>query len=214
MKFVAISDTHGQLDKIDLPEGDVLLHAGDATMNGSAKELERFNESFAKLPYKYRIFCPGNHDRICERDPGRAREILTGPTHYLVDEEVVLDGVKIYGSPWQPTFGHGWAFNANRGQIIREKWDRIPDDVDILITHGPPFYIGDEAGMAPWVENVGCVDLLEAIKNRPSIKYHIAGHIHEAYGVREVGGVTFINASSVDMKYHAANPPVVFEIKK
>lgn len=212
MKFVAISDTHNRLADLKIPDADVLIHAGDATMQGRPHELEWFNEELGKLPHPIKIFVPGNHDKLAERDPGEAARILTNVTHYLVDELVSIEGISIYGSPWQPRFGYGWAFNANRGSDIRSKWDQIPTNTDILITHGPPFGVGDQVGLPPWVENAGCQDLLEAIQ-RIGIKYHVSGHIHEGYGARKVGETTYINASSVDERYEASNRPIVFYVE-
>jgi len=211
-KFVCISDTHNRLSDLKIPEGDILIHAGDATMQGTPKEIQAFNEELGQLPHPIKIFVAGNHDKGLERDPENTAKLLTNVTHYLVDEAVTIEGIKIYGSPWQPRFGHGWAFNADRGEHIRGKWDQIPEDTDILVTHGPPLGIGDQVGLAPWVENVGCQDLLETIQ-KIGIKYHISGHIHEGYGSRRVDGITYINASSVDERYSPANPPIIFDLE-
>lgn len=213
MRFVATSDTHGTLGRMAVPDGDVFIHAGDATIRGSQKEFEQFNEDLGRLPHPIKIFIPGNHDKITERVPEEAVALLTNVTHYLVDQEVVLDGIKIYGSPWQPRFGFGFAWNADRGVEIKSKWDKIPEDTDILVTHGPPFGIGDEVGIAPWVDNVGCQDLLEAIQ-RIGCRYHISGHIHEGFGARKVGETTYINAAAVALSYNPVNPPYVFNMEK
>jgi Icc-related predicted phosphoesterase len=116
--------------------------------------------------------------------------------HYLQDQSVIIEGLKFYGSPWQPTF-HNWAFNKDRGEKIKTEWDKIPSDTDVLITHGPPFGILDKT-----VDNekVGCEELLLAV-NRIKPKIHIFGHIHENYGEIKLNGTHFINPSSCDYNY-------------
>jgi len=90
---------------------------------------------------------------------------------------VIIEGVKFYGSPWQPRF-FDWAFNLDRGEEIKKKWDLIPMDTDVLITHGPPYGILD---LTHEGEKVGCEELMKAVL-RVQPKIHIFGHIHEAYG--------------------------------
>lgn len=127
---------------------------------------------------------------------------------YLEDNSVTLYGLKIYGTPWQPEFC-GWAFNLPRGKACLEKWDNIPDDTDILITHTPPVGYGD---LCCTGVRAGCVELLSTVRNRVRPKYHIYGHIHEGYGVRSDGKVVFINASTCDINYMPTNKPIVFDI--
>jgi len=127
---------------------------------------------------------------------------------YLEDASVQLYGLKIYGTPWQPTFG-GWAFNLERGQDCLQKWDLIPQDTDVLITHSPPLGFGDLCSTGT---RAGCVELLKTVQNRVQPKYHIYGHIHEGYGIRSDGKVVYINASTCDINYIPCNPPIVFDI--
>ena len=209
MKIVAISDTHNQIHKMNIPDGDVLVHAGDATYNGTVEEIHRFNEELGKLPHKHKIFTPGNHDFLFENNAEFAKKIMTNAT-VLMDEEIVIDGVKFYGSPWQPWF-YDWAFNLARGEPLAKKWVEIPEDTDVLITHGPPKGQGDL--VVRGYENVGCEDLLErVIKVKP--EYHVFGHIHEGYGMTTGFGVTFVNASSCTLGYNPNNEPFVLEIDK
>ena len=127
---------------------------------------------------------------------------------YLEDSSVNLYGLKIYGTPWQPEFC-GWAFNLPRGQKCLNKWDKIPDDTDILITHTPPVGYGD---LCCTGVRAGCVELLNTVRLRVRPKYHIYGHIHEGYGVRSDGRVIFVNASTCDINYMPTNRPIVFDI--
>ncbi|XP_018578376.1 metallophosphoesterase domain-containing protein 1 [Anoplophora glabripennis] len=127
---------------------------------------------------------------------------------YLEDSGVELYGIKIYGSPWQPEFGN-WAFNLPRGQECLSKWNLIPDDTDVLVTHTPPLGHGDLVCSGV---RAGCVELLHSVQNRVKPKYHIYGHIHEGYGVTSDGKIIFINASTCDINYIPNNLPVVFDI--
>ena len=124
------------------------------------------------------------------------------------DSGITIDGIKIWGSPIQPEF-FNWAFNRKRGAEIDKHWQLIPDDTDILVTHGPPFgYLDETARM----ERVGCVDLLKRIDEiKP--KVHVFGHIHEGYGTAINDRDTlFINASVLDEHYRLVNEPICFEI--
>jgi len=132
---------------------------------------------------------------------------LTG-CEYLEDSSIEICGLKIYGTPWQPEFS-GWAFNLPRGSQCLKRWNNIPTDTDILITHTPPLGFGDLCSTGV---RAGCVDLLRSVQKRIKPKYHIYGHIHEGYGVRSDGKILFINASTCDINYLPCNPPVVFDV--
>ncbi len=209
MKFVCISDTHNLHKKIlDIPQGDVIIHAGDVSSRGSKKEIKKFLNWYANLDFKYKIFIAGNHDFYFEEeDNNMIQEIIPENIIYLNDSACEIEGIKIWGSPVQPWF-YNWAFNRQRGEEIQKHWDLIPKDTDILITHGPPFNILDTTvqGM-----NVGCENLINTIKNT-NIKFCIFGHIHEAYGEKIIDDVHYINASIVNFNYHVVNSPIVFEI--
>ena len=209
-KIVCLSDTHNCNQEIIVPDGDILIHAGDATIRGSIPEIEAFNDWFANLPHKIKIFVAGNHDWLFETNNSYARKMLDDSIIYLQDSFVNIEGLKIYGSPWQPRF-FDWAFNLMRGAELAEKWKLIPLDTDILITHGPPHGILDEVPRKYWIENTGCEELRKKVEEiRP--KAHIFGHIHCGYGQTEQFGVKFINASNCDEEYNPTNAPIVFEI--
>lgn len=214
MKFVAISDTHNKLDQIidqvGIPDGDVLIHAGDATSLGKVEEFAKFNADLGKLPHPIKIFVAGNHDIGLQTDSSLCEGLLTNVTHYLRDSSVHIGGIKIWGSPWQPRF-YNWAFNLDRGPKLKEKWDLIPDDTDILITHSPPYGVLDLVRREFSMENIGCEDLSVAIK-RVKPKYHIFGHYHGGYGTNIKDGITYINASSLTESYLPSeeHKPIVF----
>jgi Icc-related predicted phosphoesterase len=204
MKIICISDTHNRHDTMpDIPDGDILVCAGDHTGNGSLFQLIQFNQFLGTLPHRHKVFIAGNHDWCFQRNREASEAALTNAI-YLEDRELIIEGIKLYGSPWQPEF-YDWAFNLLRGEQLKAKWDRIPVDTDILITHGPPMGILDAVrGM-----RVGCEMLLEAVE-RIKPQAHIFGHIHESYGLELKNGTTFINASICNGSYLPINPPLSY----
>ncbi len=206
MRIVCLSDTHDFHDRLVVPDGDVLLHAGDATMGGKPFQVEAFARWFAARPHRHKIVVAGNHDRMFERTPTQARTLLRNVV-YLQDDEITVDGLRIWGSPWQPWF-HDWAFNLERGPQIAAKWELIPAGIDVLITHGPPAGILDRTSRG---EDVGCADLRRELQRiRPRL--HVFGHIHEAYGTVEIDGTRYVNASICTERYHPVQLPIVVDL--
>jgi Calcineurin-like phosphoesterase len=210
MRVVCVSDTHNKLDRVRVPDGNLLVHAGDATLMGEKREVEKFLRDLKALPHKHKVVIAGNHDWNAFHHPERYREQLAevGAT-YLQDELYSADGFLIYGSPWQPEFC-GWAFNLPRGPRLREKWDRIPPALHMLVTHGPPVGIMDAT---PSGECVGDADLLDAIMERPPV-YHVFGHIHHSYGrvTTHRPPTTFVNAATCNERYEPTNEPIVLDV--
>ncbi|RYD83094.1 MAG: metallophosphoesterase [Sphingobacteriales bacterium] len=208
LRFVAISDTHGQHKDLTLPQGDVLLHAGDISSGGRKNEIVDFIKWFEATDYKYKVFIAGNHDFYFEEETKEEIEsLIPSDIIYLNDSITIIDGIKIWGSPITPWF-YDWAFNRHRGNAIKKHWDIIPADTDILITHGPSFGILDTTQDG---KNVGCEELMNAI-NIIQPKIHLCGHIHEAYGKRQHNQTTFINASVLNINYRLVNKPIVFDL--
>ena len=214
-KITFISDTHQSHRKLDgfLPGGDILIHAGDV-MNGgySVREAVNFLDWFEDIDnYTTKIFIAGNHDRLAQNNPEIWREEvnINDTITYLEDETLhIPDGdINIYGTPWQPEFCD-WAFNLKRGDELKEKWELIPENTDILITHGPP------NGKLDYVQrdmmNVGCHDLMSRI-NVIKPKINVFGHIHQAYGYVFDGDTHYINASVLGEDYVYRNNPVNVE---
>jgi Icc-related predicted phosphoesterase len=190
MRIVCVSDTHSFHDRLTVPGGDLLLHAGDLTRHGHLDEVADFDRWLGRLPHRHKVVVCGNHDFCFQEQATRARGRITNAV-YLEDEAVTVEGVKIYGSPWQPFFG-GWAFNLRRGPDLAAKWAMIPDDTQILLTHGPPEGVLDRNRSG---DPCGCRDLLERVLAvRPRL--HVFGHIHEAAGRVDLDGITFVNASA------------------
>lgn len=212
-KICVISDIHEQWDKISIPKCDLLITAGDLTYRGDFVKVSDFNLWAAKLKslgvVKEVVTIAGNHDLTAQDDPETFRELLSDVV-YLCDELYNFDGIKIYGSPWTPSFFRefGWVFNADRGDEIKSHWEKIPNDVDILATHGPPFGILDNT---PSGERVGCKDLKREIeKKKPRVC--VFGHIHNGYGAAIHGETFFINASTCNERYEPTNIPILFQM--
>jgi len=221
MKIVGISDTHCRLRKMELPEGDMLIHSGDLTFQGNIAEISQELRELERLKskYKYIIFVDGNHDWLGQRNPELMRQMCKDAgIIYLQDESVEIEGIKIYGSPWQPAFCN-WAFNLPRGEKLKAKWAMIPNDTNILVTHSPPYGILDT--VERWngpncefdLEHVGCEELYLRVMELPNLKFHQFGHIHKDYGTIQMGNTTFINASSCNEAYKPVNKPIVYEYK-
>lgn len=208
LRVVAISDTHGRHRKLDVPEGDLLVHAGDMGAGRDWAELEDFNHWLGLLPHRHKVLVAGNHDFWFERFPEQAQSTITNAT-YLQDQSFEVEGFKIYGSPWQPKFG-GWAFNLPRGETLAKVWAQIPEDVDLLVTHGPPHGILDRSVHG---HLCGCESLATRL-TQIQPQRHVFGHIHEAYGEILRGSTYHVNASVVDIQYRLANAPVVFDLER
>ncbi len=213
MKFVCISDTHCQLDRIEIPDGDVLLHAGDLTYRGTFQETskELFELSKHRARFKHIVLVEGNHDWLGARDSSLMNELCkdNGIT-LLKDSSVTIEGVRLYGSPYQPEFCQ-WAYNLPRGKALKVKWDAIPDDTHVLITHGPPKGILDLVPR-PKGFRAGCDDLLNRVQQLKDLKLHVFGHLHMNHGSIKMGNTTFVNASVCTEEYKPTNQPIIISI--
>ncbi|CAI4222620.1 unnamed protein product [Auanema sp. JU1783] len=223
LKIVCISDTHDQLQEMldIIPDGDVLIHSGDFTCNGETSKIEEFNEALGKLPHKHKLIVAGNHELgfddsedLSKREersrglgtPKGYKQITNGI--YLHDNEYVIDGVKFYGSSWHPLAG--FPFSSLR-EHLEPKWESIPTDTEILITHTPPLgYLDLFHGKERW----GCRFLLREVEERIKPRFHVFGHVHACYGVMTNNVTTFVNAAQCDVYNKLKNKPIVFYIKK
>ena len=221
MRAVLISDTHNFEAEVVLPTGDLLIHAGDFTNMGSLPELTRFAKWLDKVTpfYPLGVCCiAGNHDMALDpyKNPDYyllAQALLTSipNVHYLNDSEVVINfedkDWHIWGSPVTPAFCN-WGFNRNRGRDIKKHWDLIPNNVNILITHGPPKGYRDSG--------LGCKDLLNAIEEKSELRLHVFGHFHNPYGVSKIDNTYFVNAALCEIvdnvRYALKNQPIVVNL--
>jgi hypothetical protein len=152
MRIVVISDTHGLHRKLEVPNGDLLIHAGDFTLQSKPPSIvSDFTAWLGSLPHRHKVVIPGNHEFILEEP--RNRGAITNAT-LLVDSGVEVEGIRIWGSPVTPLYGG--AFGRSNHADRKRHWAQIPDDLDILITHGPPFAILDHGGSAERREGWGC----------------------------------------------------------
>ena len=216
MKITFISDTHNKHAQVtsSLPGGDLLIHAGDMSSMGYKHEIQQFLKWFNGLDnYTHKIFIAGNHDWGFQESPDMCRELLKMYPNvtYLQDNLEVIGedyetSVKVYGSPWQPEF-YNWAFNLPRmGWELGQKWTDIPENTDILITHGPAWGHLDTVKFNPGV-NLGCELLAQRIQTiKPKI--HVCGHIHSGYGYKFADGTHYFNASVLDEEYNFTQKPM------
>jgi len=216
-RITFISDTHTKHEKLTgfLTGGDLLIHAGDLTSRGYITEIENFMKWYDNINnYDTKVFIAGNHDFGFQDDNQKLLGLLTGYKNidYLEDELMMVgedydNMIKIWGSPWQPEF-HNWAFNLPRGEKIKEKWDMIPVDTDILITHGPPM---GKLDYVPYDNiNVGCEELIKRVSEiKPKI--HVFGHIHEGHGYVFDGDTHYINAANLNGRYEFRNKPLTVD---
>lgn len=214
MKIVALSDTHDNHRQIKIPDCDVLVVAGDFTChrNPVLANYVDFNDWLRIQPAKRKIVVAGNHDTLFELDNNFARSILTEAI-YLQDSGVVIDGVNFWGSPWTPFFAN-WAF-MKPDEVLEEYWAKIPDETNVLITHGPAYQILDttfEYGKTPEGKHAGSFSLLERIKELTALKAHIFGHIHESFGKETSALESFYNVAQTNVRNEIVNEPVIIEI--
>lgn len=212
MKITAVSDLHGYYPK--LPGGDLLIVAGDLTGRGSTKEYSDFAEWYLAQDYRKKVFIAGNHDTCIESGEYYFNKDWLG---YLQDSGTEFEGLKIWGCPHSLHFEginpHCMAFTGTE-RCLKKKYDLIPDDVDILVTHTPPFGILDRNY---YNKNCGSRSLLIALENRIKPRLLICGHLHENGSKRMVfkrsghgveNNTLCINASHVNEYYDPVNEPL------
>jgi Icc-related predicted phosphoesterase len=211
MKLVLISDTHGFT--LPVPDGDILVHAGDLTMTGTRFQIEQAGNWLRTLPHKHKIVIAGNHDWLFQRNQKKALEALGDGFIYLENEGITVEGLKFWGSPIQPEFCN-WAFNVPRGPQIKAYWDQIPERLDVLITHGPPYEVLDKPHYKD--SSCGCKDLRTAVIYKEP-RVHVFGHIHGGYGNVALKSpsidIDFYNASVVNEAYQVRNAPWEIELE-
>lgn len=231
IRIAFISDTHGMHEKMkhQIPECDILIHSGDYTNRGERHHVQKFYEWLQSLDQcTYKVFIEGNHDihsdpkfdwetKASEWFIDKLKDNQINDLEYdlkfedstvfrLNNNSINLYGLNIWGSPITPDFyPEGWAHNRTRGSIIKQVWDEIPKDTDIVVTHGPVYskldYVPYRGG-----EFVGCADLdyrLQEVK--PLI--HACGHIHCGYGVEETIDTIYVNGAVCDESYNPSNEP-------
>lgn len=207
-----ISDLHGHYPKLD--GGDLLIVAGDLTARDTYEEYCKFYDWLDHQNYKKKLFICGNHDNYIQKEDNEYLLDLMKSGYerfvYLCDSGTEFEGLKIWGSPWTKTFPgmnpKCKAFTVDTEEELKEKFELIPDDIDILITHSPPFGVLDSNINAKYC---GSTYLFGALKYKFRPKLHVFGHIHECYGQKEYfTGCISVNASYVNEQYQPVNKPV------
>ncbi len=214
MKIISLSDTHEFQKDLHVPDGDILIHCGDFSLAASIDGLIDFNNWLGTLPHAYKVVIAGNHDRYRNT---LLRKTITNAI-YLENESVEIEGLKIWGSPYTPSFSgmrRGLSFYRTPGKQMGKIWKRIPQDVDILVTHGPPVGILDRVMRGNDIGNHAGDGMLAANLCRlNNCLIHMFGHIHEGYGILNIeGGRTYINCSVVNEDYNMINQPIIIEYK-
>jgi len=205
VRLVLMSDTHGHHRDVTVPDGDLLIHAGDFTyFNGSTLAIRDFNDWLGQLPHRSKVLIPGNHDSGFI-DPA-FRELVT-QAKLLINEGTVMEGFRIWGSPVTPS---DWgAFGPESAEERERLFSQIPEDTDLLITHGPPRGILDHP--TPKGKPQGCEQLLAAVR-RVKPRLHVFGHIHQRYGMFRSADTLFVNAALAGPDYNIARPPIRLEM--
>jgi Icc-related predicted phosphoesterase len=222
MEIACASDTHGRFGKFPFPAADVLVMAGDLLPNFSRDEdkdakrqleyLPEFNRILGTLPYRKIFVIPGNHDWVFQLEKSSVNHITNGTL--LIDQAASFEGINFYGSPWQVWF-YDWAFNFPRTDglvgypVAKATWEKIPDNTNVLVVHGPPLNILDKCMDG---RRVGCPILRDRVLQLKELKLGVYGHIHPSYGKTEINGATHVNASVCDEAYDPVNPIQVITI--
>ena len=205
LRLSCISDTHGSHNEIGLNEfnsSDIIIHAGDMTKMGSFRELNDINQWFGVLLEPV-ICCAGNHDKWCEQAGYQLAKQLFSNATYLDNDLAEIYSIKIYGAPYSKKYGY-WSYMLEEEDLNKE-WAKIPENIDILIVHGPPFGILDKNRNG--IE-CGSKTLRKQIFERIRPKLVVMGHIHENSGILKEGNITFVNAAQLDEWYNLTNKPI------
>ena len=215
-KIIALSDSHNATKRVEISDGDILVHAGDFSFEGKESEIQDFIEWMKEQPHKHKLWIAGNHERGIEDFPDNA-EIVdkeTGAT-YIHDKVVEVEGLKFFGSNFTPEFNN-WAFGLTDRQS-KIFWENAPE-ADVVVCHGPPYTILDSVTSEYKHERpLGCKHFLSYIE-RVKPKVTIFGHIHGSGGMHKTiewddGSKTeCYNVSVMNEQYQLTNPSTIIEI--
>jgi len=198
-----VSDLHGHYPELE--GGDLLIVAGDLTKSDTPYEFNQFTDWLRKQEYTKKIFIAGNHDT-------RLEKFNTAIQGYLCDSGTEFEGLKIWGSPWTKTFPgmnpKCKAFTLDSEQELAVKFNLIPEDTDILVTHTAPFGTMDDIYYHDHFIHVGSGNLMVNLLRLSKLKLHVFGHIHESYGRKKTDWGWMVNASHVNERYEPINKPI------
>jgi predicted phosphohydrolase len=209
LRLVLLSDTHQLHREVEVPDGDILIHACDFTMFcQSMKAIIDFNEWLGELPHRFKACVPGNHEFFLEGDPSRCS--LVDNATVLINAGVDIDGLRVWGSPVTPLYGGG-AFGLSSAEDRRRLYAQILEDTDILVSHGPPYGVLDSDANSGL--HSGCRELFDAVI-RVRSKLHVFGHVHGAYGIFRTEHTTFVNAALLGIHGGLDKAPLVFRMTR
>jgi len=206
LKITHISDTHGKHLNFthSIPtDTDVIVHSGDFLEYNLPEEAKSFFAWFRSIPGRHKILIGGNHDYLLDPENNLYEEMdLTG-IHFLTGQSIEIDGMTFYGDSQvlMKDYAYGSAFSyqdENEGETI---WSKIPDNTQVLITHGPPFDILDKVEHYDKTKRLGCKALKKRIEDLTELKLHLFGHVHQARGNKLINGVQFSNAATGIFSY-------------
>jgi Icc-related predicted phosphoesterase len=209
MRVVALSDTHNKHAELVIPDGDLLVHAGDLTGWGTDAELAAILDWLVALPHHYKVVVAGNHDRAFARKEVAAAMRARGIA-YLEGTSLEVDGLRVWGGPWTPPHRRSlWAYELPLAERAA-RWSTIPDDVHLLVTHTPAAGILDVGGRG---RLAGCPALRARVEALPQLRAHVCGHVHEGRGELLREGVRHVNASSFGRRYaDPLRPAIVIDL--
>lgn len=230
LKIVALSDTHTKHGLLTIPECDVLVHAGDFSFGGEFFEVRDFYYWLLNQPAKHKVLIAGNHEETFDSTHKSyntsCRNIIVKSNddniHYLENSSIEIDGIKFYGTPWTPWF-HDWGFNGlegadapfrfGGGTLLEDVYGDIPNDIQVLICHGPPYGIHDLT-LGSDNNRKGSIVMRKLLESNKfsRLKLYLCGHIHEARGHEECNGVHYCNVSSLGRDYKTVQQPVVINL--
>lgn len=219
MRLVCISDTHNYHAKLQIPDGDILIHAGDFSNHGKPKEVASFCNWFAQQPHKYKIAVTGNHDLSLDCSHINANLACQSIVRdYMMEDKfaffthnaLAIEGVQFFFSSFTPTYGN-WAFMLT-DDALALKWAQIPAETQVLVTHGPPKGILDSYEMDGVTVQCGSASLLQRVQLLNNLKLHVFGHIHESHGKLMQNGVQFANVAICDRENVFVNNATVIDL--
>lgn len=207
VRLVLMGDTHELHRECDLPDGDILIHTGDfSMMSRSFAAIEDFDEWLGELPHRFKLVVPGNHEFALEDS---ARRGLISNARLLINESVEVMGLKIWGSPVTPLCGAAFGLISDRDRA--RLYNQIPEDTDIVVTHGPPYGVLDQAPSSGHHE--GCHQLLAAMQ-RVKPRLHVFGHVHGCFGRMDTPETLFANVALLGSDGSLSNQPVVLQMNR
>ena len=209
MLIYGISDVHNRYKDLVVPPCDLLISTGDYSFRGDISETRNFHKWLDEQPATYIISVMGNHELGVEKnfELHKVLALEQCPRVHFIEEGLIqIEDLKIWCSSYTPAFCD-WAYNVYTDEDLKKHWDMIPEGIDILATHGPPYGMLDEVFCPPsYAEHKGCRKLWDAVL-RVKPKAHIFGHLHYHYGQKEFNGIKFYNIANCNDSYKIERQP-------